>query len=147
MRIVRYDDETEEEYQAFVAWYLSSPRKAPKDPDLASRNDWTIRAMSLDVAAKPIEETKPHVQESETTLQRLLMLEAHKFLLRSENAPGMPTLSPNELIRLAQIVFNPKAPIQQTDLPAENEPEAETDFSQFSNEELDVLAKAAKLRG
>lgn len=144
MRIVKYDDETEDEYQAFVGWYLSSPRRAPKDPDLAARNDWTMRAMMLDGQHAPaaIEDRRPQDEEAEAALKRLLFLEAGKFLGRSEAAPGIPTLTPTELLRLATIVLGKGVVTErETELPTTEE---EPDLSNLSDEELAILSRIAK---
>lgn len=146
MHLVKYDDETQQEYEAFVAWYLSDPRLAPQDHDLAQRNDWATRAALLDRSETqlPIERQAPQAQQSEIALQRLLMLEATKFLSRSEKAPGIPTLTPTELLRLAQIVLGKGPSSDPTELSATEE--TEVDLSGVSQEDLDAVERVARMK-
>jgi hypothetical protein len=136
----RYGDETQEEYEKFLGWFASDPKPAVLDPvrrDLAQKFEWSLRAAV--VTEIPLGPSKESTSSDPRTLaKRLLTIEVGKYLKRSEMAPGVPVLSPHEMIRLAALL------LRGEDEGAGELGDDDLDLSEMSTEDLQELERLTR---
>jgi hypothetical protein len=124
---MRKPNESDADWQAFFAWYCTTPRPKlqPHQLDLAKRFDWTGRANRLDTAQQA------STQAPQELLRRVTAIEARRLLDQVLAQPdGKPLLRPSEirdLVEFCQTIPPPAKPPQ--------------DLIGYTVEELDALLK------
>lgn len=139
MRLVRPDpwqrlpEESPEEFDAFAAWLLTSPRRNPPQHlrETANERDWAKRAAEYDRFIARPKRPQDQALAAQLDLVEILCAEAAKLkrlVLSSENA----VLTPKDLLSFAALVTEARGTLAA--LSAD-----EVDYSSLSDEEIETL--------
>lgn len=131
-------EESDDDYQAFLAWVETPDRGIPKNQRLATEHDWATRALAFERHQKLDQDPKGRLAYAAQLLTSVLAIESEKLIADAMQSHGK-ALSTGELFKLFALLADLKNAGYLDDT------EELADLTQLSDEDIKQIKKVRKM--